>query len=161
MVPKIAIAPLLMLWFGFGVLPKLIIAFLVTFFPMLISTLQGLEAVEPEILDVVRSLHGTRWQAYAKIRLPNSLPYVFSGMKVSTTLAVVGALVAEFLASDVGLGFLVNYGSYRGLPTLAFAGTSVLAVIGIIFFLIVTWMERLLLPWYTLRRETAEKDAAR
>ncbi len=157
LIPKIAIAPILILWLGYGVLPKIIITFLITFFPMVVNTLDGLESIEPEILEVVHSFRASRWQIYTKIRLPNSLPFVFSGMKICATLAVSGALVAEYLASDSGLGFLINYAAYWGNSALAIAAVTVLAIIGVAFYLFVIGMERVMLPWYTIPRQQAKK----
>ena len=157
LVPKIAIAPILFLWLGYGILPKLVITFLITFFPMLVDTLTGLGAVEPEIVDVIHSLRGTRSQEYAKVRLPNSLPYIFSGMKVSTTLAVTGALVAEYVGAEAGLGFIIVTAGYFGSATLAFAAVLILAVMGISLFLIISSLERVILPWYTIPREKAKE----
>ncbi|MFX1534780.1 MAG: ABC transporter permease [Promethearchaeota archaeon] len=159
LIPKIAIAPIFMLWLGYGVLPKLVIAFLITFFPMFINTLDGLESIEPEILEVVHSLRASRWQIYTKIRLPNSLPFVFSGMKIGATVAVVGALVAEYLASDSGLGFLINFATYYARTKTAFSAVGLLTIIGVAFYLFVLGMERVMLPWYTIPRQQAKKEA--
>lgn len=107
MIPKVAMAPLFIVWLSYGIVPNMIIAFTICFFPILITTTRGLNEVEPELLDLVRALKGTRWQIFVKIQLPGSLPYLFSGMKVAAILAVAGSIVGEFIASDGGLGYFL------------------------------------------------------
>lgn len=107
MVPKVAMAPLLILWLGYGMLPNVVIGFIISFFPVLLTTYRGLLEVEPDLLNLVKSLKGNRWQLFYKIQLPGSLPYLFSGMKVASILAVAGVIVGEFIASDVGLGYFL------------------------------------------------------
>ena len=107
MIPKVALGPLFIVWFDYGLGPNIIIAFMICFLPILITTTRGLQEVEPELLDLVRSLNGSRWQIFTKIQLPGSLPYIFSGMKVAVVLAVAGAIVGEFIASEEGLGYLM------------------------------------------------------
>ena len=107
MIPKVALGPLIIVWFKYGVLPNSIMAFSIAVFPILLTTARGLREIEPELLDLVRSLKGSRWQLFTKIQLPGALPYIFSGMKVAAILAVAGAVVGEFLGSDKGLGYLM------------------------------------------------------
>ena len=107
MIPKVALGPLFIVWFSYGIMPNILIAFSICFFPILLTTARGLREVEPDLLDLVRSLRGTRWQLFRKIQLPGALPYVFSGMKVGAILAVAGATVGEFIASERGLGYLM------------------------------------------------------
>ena len=107
MVPKVALGPLIIVWFKYGVFPNTIMAFSICVFPILLTTARGLREVEPELLDLVRSLRGSRWQLFVKIQFPGALPYVFAGMKVAAILAVAGAIVGEFLGSDRGLGYLM------------------------------------------------------
>src|SRR5918992_4248572 len=107
MIPKVALGPLIIVWFKYGVLPNSIMAFSIAVFPILLTTARGLRETEPELLDLVRSLKGSRWQLFTKIQLPGALPYIFSGMKVGAILAVAGAIVGEFLGSDRGLGYLM------------------------------------------------------
>ena len=107
-IPKIAIAPLFLVWFGFGVLPKILVAFLICFFPIVLDTAIGLRSVPPEMLDLVRSMGANRANILLKIRLPASLPYLFSGLKIAITLAVAGAIVGEFVGADKGLGYLLQ-----------------------------------------------------
>jgi NitT/TauT family transport system permease protein len=107
MIPKVALGPLFIVWFKYGVFPNTMMAFSIAVFPILLNTARGLREVEPELLDLVRSLRGSRWQLFTKIQLPGSLPYIFAGMKVAAILAVAGAIVGEFLGSDKGLGYLM------------------------------------------------------
>lgn len=107
MVPKVAMAPLFIVWLGFGIVPNMIIAFTICFFPIVLTTHRGLLEVEPDLINLVRSIKANRWQIFAKIQLPGSLPYLFSGMKVAAVLAVAGAIVGEFIASQRGLGYFL------------------------------------------------------
>jgi NitT/TauT family transport system permease protein len=143
--PKVALAPLFIVWFGFGLLPKVLMTFLIAFFPIVIDSMIGLASVRPESLMLVRSMGGNRWQAFWKIRLPNALPSMFGGFKVAITFAVVGALVAEFVGSDSGLGYVLVMA--RGnLDTLTvFAVIGWLVVIGFFFYYLVEFLEKLVL----------------
>lgn len=155
-VPKIAIAPLFLIWFGVGPLPKILVAFLISFFPIVIDTAVGLRSVSPEMIDLVRSMGANRLQVFTKIRLPTSLPYMFSGLKVAATLAVVGAVVGEFVGADKGLGYLLLVAnSYLDTP-LAFATIVVLTVIGILLYYVIDTLEHWLIPWHVSRRTGAE-----
>jgi NitT/TauT family transport system permease protein len=107
MIPKVALGPLVIVWFKYGTGPNILIAFSICFFPVLLTTVRGLREVDPELLDLIHSLKGSKWQLFTKIQLPSALPYVFSGMKVGAILAVAGAIVGEFLGSDQGLGYLM------------------------------------------------------
>ena len=107
MIPKVALGPLIIVWFNYGIVPNMMIAFSICVFPILLTTVRGLREVEPDLLDLVKSLRGSRWQTFTKIQLPGALPYIFSGMKVAAILAVAGAIVGEFLGSDKGLGYLM------------------------------------------------------
>ena len=107
MVPKVAMAPLFIVWLGFGIVPNMVIAFTICFFPILLTTYRGLLEVEPDLINLVKSLKANRWQIFLKIQLPGSLPYLFSGMKVAAVLAVAGAIVGEFIASQKGLGYFL------------------------------------------------------
>lgn len=152
-IPKIAIAPLLVIWFGFGLLPKIIVSFLIAFFPIVINTVVGLKATQPEMIYLVRSMGANRWQTFFKISLPNALPNIFAGLKVAVTLAVVGAVVGEFIASDKGLGYLlVVANGYLDTP-LMFAGIIALSLLGILFFFVVEVLERIFVPWRTGEHE--------
>lgn len=143
--PKVALAPLFIVWFGFGLLPKVLMTFLISFFPIVIDTAIGLNAVRPESLMVVRSMGGTRWQAFWKIRLPGALPNVFGGAKVAITFAVVGTIVAEFVGSDHGLGYVLVLARGNLDTVTVFAVILWLIGVGFLFYFAVEWLERLCL----------------
>lgn len=146
-VPKVAIAPILLIWFGYGLLPKVIIAFLVAFFPIVVNVASGLAAVERELLDLGRSLEATRWQIFWKFRMPTALPELFSGMKIAITLAVIGAVIGEFVGGNRGLGYLILVANQDLDTPLAFAALLVLSVAGILLYAVIELAERLLIPW--------------
>lgn len=146
--PKVAIAPLFLLWFGFGILPKVVVAFLICFFPIVISMATGLQSVETEMLELVRSMSATKFQVFRKARIPTSLPFLFSGLKVSITLSVIGAIVGEFVGSNEGLGYLVLVANGNVDTPLLFAILLVLACIGFVLYAIIPFLERLCLPWH-------------
>jgi NitT/TauT family transport system permease protein len=146
-VPKIALAPLFLIWFGVGLLPKVIIAALIAFFPIVINTAKGLTSVEPELVQFMRSLGASWREIFVKISLPWALPYIFAAFKISITLAVVGAVVGEFIASDVGLGYVVNYANITLETEVMFAGLLLLSAVGILMFLVIVLAERYMLSW--------------
>jgi NitT/TauT family transport system permease protein len=151
-VPKIAIAPLFVVWFGFGAIPKVISAFLLGFFPVVVATVTGFKSVESEMLDLARAMRATRLQVFRKISFPHSMPYIFSGLKVSVTLAVVGAVVGEFVGSNSGLGYLLQMANGNFDLPLMFAGLVVLALIGVLLFILVEVAERMCVPWHISQR---------
>jgi NitT/TauT family transport system permease protein len=143
MIPKVAMGPLVIVWFSYGILANIVIAFSICFFPILLTTARGLSEVEPDLLDLVKSLRGSRWTLFRKIQLPGSLPYVFSGMKVGAILAVAGAIVGEFIASDRGLGFLmIQVQSSLDTPAMVMA-VVLLTLLGVGLYGLVLGLERL------------------
>jgi len=143
--PKVALAPLFIVWFGFGLMPKVVMTFLIAFFPVVIDTLTGLLAVRPGSLMLIRSMGGSRWQSFWKVRLPTALPSMFAGFKVAMTFAVVGAIVAEFVAADSGLGYvLVEARGTLNMVTV-FASITWLVLLGFAFYYIVEGLERVLM----------------
>jgi NitT/TauT family transport system permease protein len=151
-VPKIAIAPLLIFWAGLGVFPKILVAFLIAFFPIVIDTVVGLRSVEPELLHLARSMGASTPRVFVKIRLPSALPNIFAGLKVAVTLAVVGAIVGEFIQADQGLGYALLQANAMLNTRLSFAAIVILAAIGVLLFLVVDRIERWLIPWHASRR---------
>lgn len=150
--PKVALAPVFIVWFGFGLTPKVVVAFLIAFFPIVISTVVGLKASPPEMLHLVRSMGASPWQSFWKIRFPNALPSIFGGLKVAITLAVVGAIVGEFVGADKGLGYLIQVANGTLDTKLLFAAIAVLSIMGIILFLVIDILERRLLRWHVSQR---------
>lgn len=151
-IPKIAIAPLFVVWFGFGMFPKVLSAFLLGFFPVVVSAVQGFKSVEPDMLDLARAMEANRLQIFRMVSFPHALPAIFAGLKVSITLAVVGAVVGEFVGSNSGIGFVLqrSIGNFE-LPTM-FAALVVLALIGVILFWILDVIERFMIPWHASQR---------
>ncbi|MGH3392702.1 MAG: ABC transporter permease [Actinomadura sp.] len=145
-VPKVAIAPLFIIWFGFGQLPKVLMVALICFFPVVIDSMVGFRAVRPEGLMLVRSMGASRWQAFWKIRWPWALPSIFAGVKVGITLAVVGAVVAEFVGADTGLGVLLITARGDMDSLTVFASIGWLTIIGFALFGTVEFLERVLVP---------------
>lgn len=152
-VPKIAIAPLFVVWLGFGIAPKILIAVLIAFFPVVISMVTGLKAVDPEMLQLSSTMGASPWQTFVKIRFPASLPHLFSGLKVAVTLAVTGAVVGEFVGANEGLGYVILQANGNLDTPMLFAGLLVMSLIGVILFVLVEIAEKLLLPWHASRRE--------
>jgi NitT/TauT family transport system permease protein len=144
MVPKVALGPLISVWFKYGVFPNTLMAFSICVFPILLTTARGLREIEPELLDLVRSLKGSRWQLFAKIQLPGALPYIFSGMKVGAILAVAGAIVGEFLGSDKGLGYLMLQVQVTLDTPAMFMAVILITLLGMLLYGLVLALERLL-----------------
>lgn len=152
-IPKIAIAPLFVVWFGFGMFPKVLSAFMLGFFPVVVSAVQGFKSVEPDMIDLARAMEANRWQVFRIISFPHAMPAIFAGLKVSITLAVVGAVVGEFVGSNNGLGFVLqrSIGNFE-LPTM-FAALVILSLIGVILFWILDVIERFIIPWHASQRQ--------
>jgi NitT/TauT family transport system permease protein len=144
MIPKVALGPLIIVWFRYGIGPNIMMAFAICFFPIVLTTARGLREVEPDLLDLVRTLKGSRWQIFTKIQLPNALPYIFAGMKVAAILAVAGAIVGEFLGSDRGLGYLMLQVQVTLDTAAMFMAVILITLIGGSLYLLVLGLERLL-----------------
>jgi len=144
MIPKVALGPLIIVWFKYGVFPNTIMAFSICVFPILLTTARGLREVEPELLDLVKSLKGSRWQLFTKIQLPGALPYIFAGMKVAAILAVAGAVVGEFLGSDKGLGYLMLQVQVTLDTPAMFMAVILITLIGMLLYGLVLGLEKLL-----------------
>jgi NitT/TauT family transport system permease protein len=155
-VPKIAIAPLFIIWFGFGFLPKLLLVFLLSFFPIVVSSIAGFKSLDPDVMDLARSTGAGAWRLFVKIRLPSALPDIFTGLKVGAALAATAAVVAEFVASNKGLGYLLL--EYNGnLETaMVFAVIIVLSLIGLAIYYAVELLERIAIPWHVSQRAARE-----
>jgi len=146
-VPKVAVAPILLVWVGYGQLPKILIVFLVCFFPIVIGTAAGLNSAPPEMLNLVRSLCATPAQVFVKVRFPSAMPHIFVGLKVGITLAVIGAVIGEFVGSNRGLGYIIVVSMSQVNTSLAFGAMVLLAILSIVLFYAVEWIERLVVPW--------------
>jgi NitT/TauT family transport system permease protein len=157
--PKVAVAPLFLVWFGFGLLPKVLIAFLIAFFPIVINTVVGLGSIEPEKIYLARSMGFGATATFFKIRLPNALPAIFGGLKISITLAVVGAVVGEFVGGDAGLGYLLMVANGSMDTRLLFAGILALTMLGVGLFLLVELAERLAIPRHIIAGDKGTREA--
>jgi len=146
-VPKISIAPLFIVWFGTGTMSSLMLAFLIAFFPMTINAAMGFESVDEDIHKMARSFMGSPWQIFWKIRLPNALPYIFGGMKISITLAVIGVIVSEFVASQEGIGYLIKLSSGLLDTPLMMAAITVLSLAGLALYGIIALAEERAIYW--------------
>jgi NitT/TauT family transport system permease protein len=155
-VPKVAIAPLFLVWFGVGATPKILVAFLISFFPIVIDAAVGLRSMSMEMADLARSMGATRLQVFARFRLPTSLPYLFSGLKVAATLAIAGTVVGEFVGADKGLGYLLLVTNSNMQTALMFATIVALTIIGLVFYYAVELLEGLLIPWHVTHRVREE-----
>jgi NitT/TauT family transport system permease protein len=152
-VPKVAVAPLFVVWFGLGDLSRLLLAFLIAFFPIVINTATGLTSVDDDFVRMARAYMGTRWQVFTKIRLPHALPLIFGGMKISITLAVIGVVVAEFVAAQRGIGYLIVMANGLLDTPLMMAAIAALSLMGLALYGVVAGLERLVVYWQ-VRTET-------
>ena len=148
-IPKVAVVPILVIWFGVGTVPAIITAFLIAFFPILVNVAVGIATVEPELQDVLRALGASRWQVIRKVGLPRSMPYFFASLKVAITFAFVGTIVAETVAANKGIGNLMLVASSRFEVPLAFAGLLATSVMGIGMYLVCAAIERRMTGWAT------------
>ncbi len=145
-VPKLAIAPLLIVWFGFNITPKILVTALVCMFPIMIDTLTGLESTDRSLLDLMHTLSANRVQVFFKIRLPAAMPHIFAGLKVGITLATIGAIVAEWISAEAGLGYLVVFALGFFKTAQLFAALTMITLLGLALFLLVLLLERVLTP---------------
>ena len=146
--PIVAIAPLLTIWFGFGLMPKIFIAGLIVFFPIMVNALVGFRSVNPNALALLESLAASRSEIFLRLRLPSSLPYLFAAFRVSIPMSVIGAVVAEWFSGDQGLGKVIYVANNNLEMDTAFAGVFTLALIGVGLFLVTTVLEKRLLFWH-------------
>jgi len=148
-IPIVAIAPLLIIWFGSGVASKSIICALIVFFPMLVNTVIGIRSIPPELRDLMSSLEATPGQTFWKLELPAAFPIVIGGLKVSATLSVIGAVVGEFVSASAGLGYLINFGRGTYDTPLVIAAVFTLTALALLLYGLAAWLERVLLDWRT------------
>lgn len=144
MIPKVALGPLIIVWFGYGIWTNMMIAFAICFFPIVITTARGLSEVEPELLYLARTVNASKWQIFRKIQFPGALPYIFSGMKVSAVLAVAGAVVGEFIGSEKGLGYLMLQVQVNLDTAAMFMAVLLITLIGVVLYGAVAFLEWLL-----------------
>lgn len=156
-VPKIAIAPLFIIWFGFGFTPKLLLVFLLSFFPIVVASIAGFKSADRDVMDFARTTGASGLRMFVKIRLPQALPHIFTGLKVGAALAATAAVVAEFVASDRGLGYLLlQYNGQLDTP-MVFATIVLLSLIGLVVYYAVEVIERIAIPWHVSQQDTAHE----
>lgn len=153
LVPKVAVAPLILIWFGYGMTSKVVIAFLIAVFPIVIAMATGLNMIERELIDLLKSLGASRRKIFLKAQIPNSLPHLFSGMRISITLAIIGAIVGEFVGGSSGLGYLIVIGTSELKTSLVFAAIFVLTAMGFGLYGLIGLAERLIIPWSASERD--------
>jgi NitT/TauT family transport system permease protein len=154
-VPKVAVVPILVMWFGIGTVPAVLTAFLISFFPIVVNVATGLATLEPELRDVLRSLGASRLDVLLKVGFPRALPFFFASLKVSVTLAFVGSVMSETVASNVGMGYLMMSASSRFNMPLVFAGLLAIAAMGVAMYGIFSALERRSTRWATRGAQTA------
>jgi NitT/TauT family transport system permease protein len=155
-IPKVALAPILVIWLGYGIMPKVMVAFLISFFPIVINSVIGMRSAEKEMIYLVQSMGANELTTFLKIRLPKALPSIFGGLKVGIGQAVVGATVGEFIAAEAGLGYLQLISQVRLDTPLLFAAVVVLSLLGVLLFNAVAFAERIALPWSRVATDVAE-----
>ncbi len=146
-VPKVALAPIFILWFGYGLVPKIVLIVVIAFFPVAIDMLAGLQSVEPSFVSLMRSVGANNTKILMRVRVPHSLPYLMAGLKVAITFSVIGAIVGEFAGANEGLGYVIQFASTQLDTPLVFAALIVVSVLGLAFYYVVELAERLLVPW--------------
>jgi len=146
-VPKVALAPLFILWFGFDLAPKVVLIVVIAFFPVAINMLAGLRTVDANLVALMRSVGASRNVILWRIQLPNSLPYLMAGLKVAITLAVIGAIVGEFAGAQAGLGYMIQFASTQMQTALVFAALVEVSVLGMLFYYAIEWIERRYIDW--------------
>ena len=145
-VPIIAIAPLLLIWVGYGLTPKIIIVALICFYPIAVNTVDGLKATDPDMVNMLRTLGASRWQVFTKLQMPTALPFMFSGIKIGVSVSVIAAVIGEWVGASEGLGYLITYSQPLFLTARVFAAIFVLSVMGISLFVLAVIAERMMMP---------------
>ena len=146
-VPKVALAPIFILWFGYDLAPKIVLIVVIAFFPVAIDMLAGLQSVESSFVALMRSVGASRGEILRRVRIPHSLPHLMAGLKVAITFSVIGAIVGEFAGASAGLGYVIQFASTQLETPLVFAALIVVSVLGLVFYYLVEFAERLLVPW--------------
>ena len=158
-VPKVAVVPVLVLWYGIGTVPAVLTAFLISFFPIVVNVAAGIATMEPELADVLRSLGATRWEILIKVGIPRSFPYFFASLKVAITLAFVGSVISETVAANEGIGYLMLAASSSFRIPLVFAALLVVAALGVAMYAVAAWIEKRFTHW-AVRDEGANASYA-
>ena len=147
MVPKVSLAPLFIVWFGLGSLSRVLLAFVIAFFPMVVNTYAGILSTDPLMVRMAHAFSASRWTVFCKIEFPNALPYIFSGLKIGITFAVIGIIVAEFVTAQRGLGYLIVFSEGNMDTPLLMAALTVLSIVGVFLYAGVVAIEKLIITW--------------
>ncbi len=146
-VPKVALAPIFILWFGYDLSPKVLLIVVIAFFPVTLDMLAGLQSVEPGLIALMRSVGARDNDILFRVRIPNALPHLMAGMKIAITLSVIGAIVGEFAGASAGLGYMIQFASTQLDTPLVFAALIVISVVGVVFYYLIELLERAVTPW--------------
>jgi ABC-type nitrate/sulfonate/bicarbonate transport system permease component len=152
-IPIIVIAPLIAMWFGFGIAPKIFVVVLVCFFPITVNMIEGLQSVDLELINLLRSMSATKRQIFSKIKLPSALPYFFTGLKIAATYSIMGAVIGEWLGGKAGLGVYMQRARHAFAMDLVFASILVIVVLSILLFYGIAMIQRVVMPWEKLKEE--------
>ncbi|HEX2912048.1 MAG TPA: ABC transporter permease [Chloroflexia bacterium] len=156
-IPLVAIAPLLIIWFGYDIVPKILVVWLVCFFPIVVAGVDGFASTDPEITRLFKSMNATRWQIFWKLRLPSALPFLFSGIRIAITYSVAGAILGEYVGAEKGLGIFIQRSKNSFRNDLIFAAVLVTAVVSVLLFVLVSVIQHRVMPWYFKMREKKEE----
>ena len=137
-----------LIWVGYGLTPKVIIVALICFYPIAVNTVDGLKSIDPDMISMFRTLGASRFQVFTKLQVPNSLPFMFSGIKIGISVSVIAAVIGEWVGGSEGLGYLITYSQPLFLTARVFAAIFLLSVMGIILFVLGVWIEHLTMPWH-------------
>ena len=151
-IPVIVIAPMLLVWVGYGLMPKIIVVALISFFPIVVNTVDGMKSIDIDLEKLFRTMGASNWDIFRKIRIPNSLPYMFSGLRVAISISVIGAVIGEWVGSSEGLGYLMIRSKPQFKTELVFAAIFILSIMGIILFFGIGLVEKLCIPWNNFRK---------
>ena len=149
-VPVFAVAPLLILWFGYGIFSKVVMTAVIVFFPITLNTLDGLKSAVPDVVNMFRILKANRWQILRKVNFPAALPFIFSGAKIGISISTIGAVIGEWVGSKAGLGYLMLHSNSQMQIALVFAAIVCLTAMGLVLLAIMTFLEKIVMPWKTL-----------
>lgn len=158
-IPIIVIAPLLLIWVGYGLAPKVIVVALISFFPIVVNTVDGLKSVDPDMVSLMRTMGANRFQIFVKVQIPSALPFIFSGVKIAIAVSVIGAVIGEWSASSEGLGYLMIRSKSQFLTERVYAALAILSAMGIGLFIVAGLVEKLMIPWWhnERRQRTVEE----
>ncbi len=155
-IPIIVIAPMLLVWIGYGLAPKIIVVALISFFPIVVNTVDGMKSIDPDMERLFRTMGATKWQIFLKVQVPTSMPYLFSGLRVAIAVSVIGAVIGEWVGSSEGLGYLMIRSKPQFQTERVFAAIALLSAMGVGLFAVVNLLERIVIPWSHKQKENRD-----